>query len=42
MKAIAAELDKLKREEEIKRRLAEEKAALETAHEEVDMSTATE
>ena len=42
VKAIAAELDKLKREEEIKRRLAEEKAALETAHEEVDMSTATE
>ena len=42
VKAIAAELDKLKREEEIKRRLAEEKAALETAHEEVDMSTASE
>ena len=42
VKAIAAELDKLKREEELNRRLAEEKAALETAHEEVDMSAASE
>ena len=42
VKAIAAELDKLKREEELNRRLAEEKAAIETAHEEVDMSAASE